>query len=919
MAQDKTFQPFYSEVHPDIVEELRFRAQCGISDKRTDEQLKWMNTRTSWGSISMVSVDENGTPKSVIAAINNESLSVDNNPTIEGAFFRGTKGIIKDVSNRFNAYKNQITNFGQGVRSFDATDPENLAKNYINYVSGRPLGPAIQTMKFSLVDTATTPGAQGLLNSAEVTILVPDIEYFITEFQPTWFRLYSKCVLEIGHSVRLDRKANYGRYVGHITNFNFEYNTDGSVSVTLALRTTTDMVTILPVLPNITSNKEEERAGGEGTGFVSLGDSYSGILSDIANKVFGEQNTSQNICHVFEPSYIEKDYYNLDIRRGGADNSITSMEAELRDHLLHDGKKFRLKKPKSNEDKHSTYDIFMAKIKIDSDDSQIEESDKGQGSSSGTQTYVSLGMLLKLVTAQILIATKQANIQNNTAFNEDVNNNLDLIENDPTGMFAAKGGIFPDGSGTDSFGNIQPTNFTRLSPTIITAAPEFCQSLYFEELVSADHTKVILPGSEKFPSDLYYSEKWSKDKSPSNDLVSVVDKKEQDGVPITIGRITEFTDDTKERKRDNLDNITFYSDLKSLSGKRKQALRKFVKPFLSETSVLEEEKATDSDNRVVGNPANILISLDAIREIESRELATIETDGVFDLDIFLEAINTIIKDATGGAIDLKLTTLPTSEVPPVDDTDIQFIILHDKTAAVPDRAVYQTKVTTLPMFVNKPIRAYDEEGQQVGRTGYQRLGTVVRSFKIESKIPDNVLVQSLVLSQTSGVSPVLGGTQLAYSQAQDKQGKKRIENDYSAAYKKNLANLWRNKTLYSDAPLQSDNKIGLKNALKKYVSTPKKNLNELFNFSAPVWPVTVELELDGCYGFRFGDVISVSGMPLTYSQYVFTIIKTDHLLAKNDWSTRITCFLRPRIQPTPLSGGGAVGKLFPNQNIRVDI
>ena len=574
--------------------------------------------------------------------------------------------------------------------------------------------------------------------------------------------------------------------------------------------------------------------------------------------------------------------------------------------------------PKSNEDKHATYDIFMAKIKKDSDDSQIEESDKGQGSS-GTQTYVSLGMLLKLVTAQILIATKQANIQNNTAFNEDVNNNLDLIENDPTGMFAAKGGIFPDGSGTDSFGNIQPTNFTRLSPTIITAAPEFCQSLYFEELVSADHTKVILPGSDKFPSDLYYSEKWSKDKSPSNDLVSVVDKKEQDGVPITIGRITEFTDDTKERKRDNLDNITFYSDLKSLSDKRRKDLRKFVKPFLSETSELEQEKATDSDNRVFGNPANILISLDVIREIDNREKEAVETNGAYHIDIFLEAINIIIKDATGGAIDLKLTTMPTSEVPTVDDTDIQFIILHDKTAAVPDRAVYQTKVTTLPMFVNKPIRAYDNEGQQVGSTGYQRLGTVVRNFKLESKIPNNVLVQSLVLSQASGATRDIGTSMLAYSQARDKQSKKRIEKDYSAAYKTNLANVRQNKILYSACPLQADNNIGLKNALKKYVSTPKKNLNELFNFSSPIWPVTVELELDGCYGFRFGDVISVSGMPPTYSQFVFSIIKTDHLLAKNDWTTRITCYLRPRIQPTPLSGGGAVGKLFPNQNIQIDI
>ena len=115
MEQDKSYTPFYSEVIPEIQEELRFRAECGISDKRTDEQLEWMNSRTSWGSISILELNDDGSVGNVAAAINNESLSVDNNPTVEGTFFRGTKGIIKDVSNRWNAGKNQIKNFGSGI------------------------------------------------------------------------------------------------------------------------------------------------------------------------------------------------------------------------------------------------------------------------------------------------------------------------------------------------------------------------------------------------------------------------------------------------------------------------------------------------------------------------------------------------------------------------------------------------------------------------------------------------------------------------------------------------------------------------------------------------------------------------------------------------------------------------------------
>jgi len=914
MAQDKQYQPFYSEVHPDVVEELTFRAQCGITDRRTDEQLEWMNSRTSWGSITILQTDEDGKSR-VLAAINNQSLSNDKDPypSIEGTFFRGAKGIIKDATNRFNAYKNQITNFTSGVRSLDATDPEYLAKNYINTVSGRP-GPSLQGMTFSLIDSAT--GAQGLMNEAKVEILVPDVEYFINEFEPIWFRLQNECVLEIGHSVRLDRRPNYGRYVGRLANFSFEYNTDASVSVTLSFKTTTDLATISP---HSAITKEKLKLNTTETGYTTLGDFYYAVLSNIASEVL-PSTTNNNICHVFEPSYIET-YYGLQINGARNTNSIASMEAELRDHLIHEMKQFRLKKPKNTDESESTYDIFMARIKMDAVAPDLENDSKNQGSS-GTRVYVSLGMLLKLVTTQILVATKQANILKDTAFNETTNNNLDATENDSTGWVGAKTDIF---SPTPA-GDTQPSSFPRLQPVVITAAPEFCQTLYFEELVSADHTKVILPGSDKYPTDLYFSDKWFKKKSdvPAG-LANVVDEKQENGIPIYIGRIQEFTEDTKSRKRDNLDNITFYSNLTSLPRKRSSALRKFVKPFLSETDKLEQQLAIDSNDRVFGNPANILISLDVIREIEERELsaalskASVEK-AVFDIDIFLNAINKTIKDATGGIVDLNLTTLPTTDVPDVDETKIQFIIYHDVTSTVPENAVYNTKITTIPMFVNKPIRAYDETSQLIGRTGYQRLGTVVRNFKIVSQIPNSVLALSFILTQDSGTFRDMMSNFISWIKTKDGRGKKRQSEEYVSAYQKNLANVRSSKVLYSNAPMQDDVKIGLKNSLQKYMATPKKDLNKLFKFSAPVWPVVVELELDGCYGFRFGDVISVTGMPTVYNNFVFTITKTDHTLVKNEWTTKLTCMMRPRIEPSSLTDSGAVGNLlFPNRQIFVDI
>ena len=871
MAQDNTkFIPFYSEVHPDVVDELYFRAQCAISDKRTAEQIEWMNSRTSWGSVTLLESDKT----TIRAAINNPGLSLDNIPTVEGTFFRGIRGTFNNVSNIWNAGKNQITNFGSGIRSYDATDPEYLAKNYINTRSGRT-PPAIQTINFSLADTSA--GAQGLLNDAQVDILVPDIEFFINEFEQKWFRLGNKAIIEIGHSVRLDRRGNYGRFEGNLVNFNFEYQTDGSVRVVLYFKASTDLATIIPkTVPVIKSKAKEPQEGSIDVSELPRYYTYHGILRSFAEGVFNANDqTNNNRCHIFPTNFIEDELFGI----GNAINkkdTVVVAESRFRSLLINENKRQRNKAIKKalrkydNEksDDITTYDIFMAQINMDSPTTEVTDAET-DGTKSGTKYYVSLGMLIKLVNANMFAVTNYKPAEGELA-------ELDSLDQN---------------------------NKTTLDRVFLSCAPEFSTSLYFQDLVSSDHEKVILPGTENFTSDTYYNPLDANEIKPEG-------AEEQPGAQllaedkiIRLGNIDSITLPDSSETND-ISRISFYTDIKSLPQKRRSLLRSTITQFLSDTESAEDLLATDSDSAVVGIPANILISLDELQKIEQEEITKTQDDdgkiigAEFDIDQFITKISNLIRKCTGNAINLQITSKPSTDLPgfteEFENTDL--LILKDTVANVPEKAALATKVTKIPMFVNSTITADATVfGQTATATGYVRAGTVVRSFKIVGKIPNSLKSLNMVLSQTSGVPRDSLSHFLNYIQADTKSKRDAAQSEYSQAYKNNRKNLIESKINYADQPLQADSKSNLQDALKRYVSTPKKNLSELFTFTSPPYPLDVEIEMDGCYGFRFGDVITVEGLPAQYRKFVFTITKIDHNLTGNDWSTKLTCLMRPRL------------------------
>ena len=82
-------------------------------------------------------------------------------------------------------------------------------------------------------------------------------------------------------------------------------------------------------------------------------------------------------------------------------------------------------------------------------------------------------------------------------------------------------------------------------------------------------------------------------------------------------------------------------------------------------------------------------------------------------------------------------------------------------------------------------------------------------------------------------------------------------------------------------------------ALTNYIAYPVPTMEELKDFQLPLIPLEVEIELDGIHGFRYGDVVSLNGLPPRYNEYVFNILQITHTVSNQDWITNLRCLMRP--------------------------
>ena len=81
----------------------------------------------------------------------------------------------------------------------------------------------------------------------------------------------------------------------------------------------------------------------------------------------------------------------------------------------------------------------------------------------------------------------------------------------------------------------------------------------------------------------------------------------------------------------------------------------------------------------------------------------------------------------------------------------------------------------------------------------------------------------------------------------------------------------------------------LASAFKTVVDKAPKEKVKNMSFDNQVWPLNLEIELDGASGFKFGSVVSSTFLPPGegYENVVFTCTDVTNTISGNDWVTTL--------------------------------
>ena len=312
--------------------------------------------------------------------------------------------------------------------------------------------------------------------------------------------------------------------------------------------------------------------------------------------------------------------------------------------------------------------------------------------------------------------------------------------------------------------------------------------------------------------------------------------------------------------QDNYGSFTWYGDLDSKKPK-------FVK----------------SDNT---NPESYCTLIYISTTIIEQIITAMAKEEIYTVAEFLQRISKRIYYASGGAYDLKLITHP----------DNQNALLYYDSNNV-------KSFSTVPEAFNVPMFANNEAG------------TIVKDFTFNGKLPSDASNLAYVLNQNpadiseSEIAPFLSYMYSATQTRRDANGNDTVSNITNAetldkikqSYKDNnakyLGELTGSIATYGKNMDESKNQTALHTSLQKYIQYPKSSLEDSVNLKAPVIPFDASFTVEGVNGFRYGDVLTFSGLPKRYTNNtVFCIIGINHSVsAAGEWNTSIQCIMRPRI------------------------
>ena len=279
--------------------------------------------------------------------------------------------------------------------------------------------------------------------------------------------------------------------------------------------------------------------------------------------------------------------------------------------------------------------------------------------------------------------------------------------------------------------------------------------------------------------------------------------------------------------------------------------------------------AIDGD-RMKGTAAGILVSRDLLRAIQyafdqkaKEEDENTEdkdkADGTFSLTDFFKKLFASIRDCSGGSFDLYLEKK--------DGEDGTIYIVNRKSPLKPGETV---KAVSLD-----PTK---------GLNG-------VREISIEGKVPKDIQAKAF------GGSPDSDGKEEAVDMlSEDEQ---ETAEETAADEKKTLAERQmeaREDT--TDKEYSSETVTANKSVLSEMVAErDQKDLGGGSNIDPAPYPLSFNATVDGIEGLKFGDTFTSTYLPKRYRfddglRVVFTLVKYEHVIKENDWSTSMECISR---------------------------
>jgi hypothetical protein len=283
-------------------------------------------------------------------------------------------------------------------------------------------------------------------------------------------------------------------------------------------------------------------------------------------------------------------------------------------------------------------------------------------------------------------------------------------------------------------------------------------------------------------------------------------------------------------------------------------------------------------------PDAIFINIELINTL----VDTLEANQNLTVSTLLAAVSSEVAAASGGAIDLQLMTHSQND---------SWLIWYDVKAVKVDEMSEAVKPYPVPMFANHPS------------------GTIVRDFKFTGALPQDASNLSYVLNQDpskiaeSDIAPFVSymysantvsrsGPHETISAMITQEELDNINKQYKDAHIKYVNELKSTSTQFGTDVNNTDYRIALHNALKKYIQYPTPSIVDTNKIAAPVIPFDVEFTIDGIHGLRYGDVLTFDGLPDRYKKnVVFSIANVTHTVStKGEWTTTVRCLTRTKIQ-----------------------